>query len=147
METTSVSSNRQMNKEDVIYIHTYIQHIIEYCCCCYSAIKKEWNFAICNMDGLGGHYAKWNKSRHRKTNTVWHYLYADMLSHVQLFVMPWTVAHQAPLSMGFPMQEYWSGLPFPSPGDLIDQGPNLRLLRLLHRQVNSLPLVPAGGPI
>ena len=70
-----------------------------------------------------------------------------MLSHVQLFVMPWTVAHQAPLSMGFPMQEYWSGLPFPSPGDLIDQGSNLRLLRLLHRQVNSLPLVPAGGPI
>ena len=31
---------------------------------------------------------------------------------------PWTVAHQAPLSMGFPRQEYWSGLPFPSPGNL-----------------------------
>ena len=36
------------------------------------------------------------------------------------FVNPWTVAHQAPLSMGFPRQEYWSGLPFPSPGDLPD---------------------------
>ena len=36
----------------------------------------------------------------------------------QLFVTPWTVAHQAPLSMRFPRQEYWSGLPFPSPGDL-----------------------------
>ena len=35
---------------------------------------------------------------------------------------PWTVAHQAPLSMGFPGQEYWSGLPFPSPGDLPDLG-------------------------
>ena len=35
---------------------------------------------------------------------------------------PWTVAHQAPLSMGFPRQEYWSGLPFPSPGDLPDPG-------------------------
>ena len=34
------------------------------------------------------------------------------------FVTPWTVAHQAPLSMEFPRQEYWSGLPFPSPGDL-----------------------------
>ena len=34
------------------------------------------------------------------------------------FVTPWTVAHQAPLSIGFPRQEYWSGLPFPSPGDL-----------------------------
>ena len=35
---------------------------------------------------------------------------------------PWTVAHQAPLSMGFPRQEYWNGLPFPSPGDLPDPG-------------------------
>ena len=37
-------------------------------------------------------------------------------------VTPWTVAHQAPLSMGFPRQEYWSGLPFPSPGDLPHPG-------------------------
>ena len=44
------------------------------------------------------------------------------LSHVRLFVTPWTVAHQAPLSMGFSRQEYWSGLPFPSPGDLPDPG-------------------------
>ena len=41
-------------------------------------------------------------------------------SRVQLFVTPWTVAYQAPLSMGFSRQEYWSGLPFPSPGDLPD---------------------------
>ena len=44
------------------------------------------------------------------------------LSHVQLFATPWTVAHQAPRSMGFSRQEYWSGLPFPSPGDLTDPG-------------------------
>ena len=37
-------------------------------------------------------------------------------------VIPWTIAHQAPLSMGIPRQEYWHGLPFPSPGDLPDQG-------------------------
>ena len=42
----------------------------------------------------------------------------EWLSHVQLFATPWTVAHQTPLSMEFPRQEYWSGLPFPSPGDL-----------------------------
>ena len=42
------------------------------------------------------------------------------LSHVQLFETLWTVAYQAPLSMGFSRQEYWSGLPFPSPGDLPD---------------------------
>ena len=43
-------------------------------------------------------------------------------SRVQLFAIPWTVAHQAPLSMGFPRQEYWSGLPFSPPGDLPDPG-------------------------
>ena len=45
-----------------------------------------------------------------------------VLSHVQLFTTLWTVAHQAPLSMGFPRQEYWSGLPFPPPGFLPDPG-------------------------
>ena len=44
------------------------------------------------------------------------------LSRVRLFVTPWTAAHQAPQSMGFSRQEYWSGLPFPSPGDLPDPG-------------------------
>ena len=44
------------------------------------------------------------------------------LSHVQLFVTPWTIACQAPLSMGFSRQEYWSKLPFPPPGDLPDPG-------------------------
>ena len=44
------------------------------------------------------------------------------LSRVRLFATPWTVAHQAPLSMGFSRQEYWSGLPFPSPGDIPDPG-------------------------
>ena len=44
------------------------------------------------------------------------------LSHVRLFVTPWTVAYQAPLTMGFSRQAYWSGLPFPSPGDLPNPG-------------------------
>ena len=43
-------------------------------------------------------------------------------SHVHLFETLWTIAHQAPLSMGFSRHEYWSGLPFPSPGDLPDTG-------------------------
>ena len=55
----------------------------------------------------------------------------EALSHVQLFMTPWTVAHQAPLSMGFPRQEYWSGLPFPPPGDLPDLEGDLRLLHWL----------------
>ena len=49
-------------------------------------------------------------------------LSAQLLSHVQLFATLWTVASQAPLSMGFSRQEYWSALPFPSPGDLLNPG-------------------------
>ena len=49
-------------------------------------------------------------------------LCAQLHSHVLLFPTPWTVAHQPPLSMRFPGQEYWSGLPFPSRGDLPDPG-------------------------
>ena len=57
------------------------------------------------------------------TNGIWlrERMYVPSLSHVQLFVTPWTVVHQIPLSMGFSRQEYWSGLPFPSPGDLPNQ--------------------------
>ena len=51
-------------------------------------------------------------------------------------VTPWTVAHQAPLSMGFPRREYWSGLPFPSPGDLPNPGTEPRSPAL---QADSLP--------
>ena len=66
---------------------------------------------------------------------------------VWLFATAWTVAHQASLSMGFSRQEHWSGLPFPSPGDLPNPGiePSYpHLLCLLHWQAGSLPLVPPG---
>ena len=49
-------------------------------------------------------------------------MHANHFSHVPLFVILWTVAHHAPLSMGFSRQEYWSGLPFPLPRDLPDSG-------------------------
>ena len=45
-----------------------------------------------------------------------------MRSCIQIIVTPWTVAHQAPLSMELSRQEYWSGLTFPTPGDLCDPG-------------------------
>ena len=66
-----------------------------------------------------------------------------VLSHVRLFVTPWTVACQAPLSLGFSRQKYWSGFPFPTPGDLSDPGIKHRSLGLLHRQADSLPLAPS----
>ena len=60
-----------------------------------------------------------------------------------LFATPWTVAHQAPLSMEFSRQEYWSGLPFPSPGDLPDAGIEPRSPALW---ADSLPLGHRGSP-
>ena len=56
-----------------------------------------------------------------------------MLSHVQFFVTLWTVSHQAPLSMGFSRQEYWSGLPFPSPRDHLN--PGIKPTSLACRQI------------
>ena len=53
---------------------------------------------------------------------VGHSCLLSRFSHVQLFVMLWTVTHKAPRSKGFSRQEYWSGLPCPSPGDLADSG-------------------------
>ena len=65
------------------------------------------------------------------------------LSHVRLFATPWTVAYQAPPSMGFSRQEYWSGLPFPSPGDRPDPGiePGSPAL-----QADALTSEPPGKP-
>ena len=76
-----------------------------------------------------------------------HVYILSRFSSVQLFATPWTVACQAPLSMEFFRQEYWSGLPCPPPGDLPDQGWNPRLLCVLHLQAGSLPLAPPGKPI
>ena len=60
-------------------------------------------------------------------------MYIYTYSHVRLFATPWTVACQVPLSMEFSRQEYWSGLPFPSPGDLPDPGIKLVSLSLAGR--------------
>ena len=65
------------------------------------------------------------------------------LSHVWLLATPWTVAHQAPLSKGFSRQESWSGLPFPSPGDLPNPGIKPRSPTL---QADSLLAEPSGKP-
>ena len=65
-------------------------------------------------------------------------------SHVRLFATPWTVVHQAPLSMGFSRQEHWSGLPCPPPGDLPDPGTEPASPVF---QVDSLLLSHQGSPI
>ena len=70
------------------------------------------------------------------------------LSHVRLFATPWTAAHQAPLSTGFPRQEYWSGLPFLFPGDLPNPGiePESLTAPVLAGTL-SLTLSHLGSPI
>ena len=65
------------------------------------------------------------------------------LSRVRLFETPWTVAYQAPSSMGFSRQEYWSGLPFPSPEDLPNPGIKPRSPAL---QADALLSEPPGKP-
>ena len=75
--------------------------------------------------------------RYRKEKKV------KSLSRVRLFVTPWTAAYQATPSMEFSRQEYWSGLPFPSPGDLPDPGIKLRSPAL---QADALPSKPPGKP-
>ena len=74
-------------------------------------------------------------------------MHAQSISPTQLCGPPWTVDHQAPLSMGFPRQEYWSGLPFTSPGDLPNPGikPTYSEFPTLTGRFFTTP--PPGKPI
>ena len=67
-----------------------------------------------------------------------------LLSHVRLFATPWTVVYQAPPSIAFSRQEYWSGLPFPSPGDLPNPGIKPGSPEL---QTDALLSEPPGKPL
>ena len=104
-----------------------------------SSWPRDWtHVSWCSWIGrwIFNHWATWEAPDHMVTllliigaNPILFTIPAKLffssvqpLSCVWLFVTPWTVAHQAPPSMGFPRQEYWNGLPFPSPGDLPDPG-------------------------
>ena len=81
-------------------------------------------------------------SFHRRLNSWWKWK-CSSLSHVRLFSTLWTLACQAPLTMGFSQQEYWSGLPCPPPGAFLTQGSN----RISSASAGgSLPLVPPEKP-
>ena len=90
------------------------------------------------------------KENHKEghvTETVYGIVHACVLSRVRLSVTPWTVACQTPLSMGFPRQEYCSGLSFPTPGDLPDSGiqPTSPVAPALAGRL--LITVPPGKPV
>ena len=75
---------------------------------------------------------------------VYTYVVVRLPSRVLLFVTPWTVACQAPLFVGFPRQQYWSGLPFPPPGALPDPGIEPESLALAG---GFFTIEPTGKPI
>ena len=75
------------------------------------------------------------------------YVCAQVLGRVRLFVTPWTVAHQASLSMGFSRLEYWSGLPFPTPENLLEPGTEFASPVSLALAGRVLPIAPPGSHI
>ena len=105
-------------------------------------------FTLCPWEGrpCSAEWAQW-KGRWHSHSRAWDVYWSnhpESVSHSVVsdsYVTPWTVAHQAPLSMGFSRQEHWSRLPFPSPGDLPDPEMELRSPAL---QVDSLPSQPPG---
>ena len=124
----SVSSCFPMNNS------TYSESLLsfgflEHFCCCCSSFSHKLHYLISSNSP--------SYLLHKIFNNV------KLLSRVRLFVIPWTVVHQVPLSMGFSRQEYWSGLPFPSPGDLPDPGIEPRSPAL---QADALPSELPGKP-
>ena len=137
----------EMDKEGMVHIYNEI--LLSH--------KKERNWVICrDVDGSRDHHTEWNKSeREKQTSNINTYMWnlqkwyevkwseVKSLSRVRLLAIPWTVAYQAPPSMGFSRQEYWSGLPFPSPGDLPNPGIEPGSTTF---QVDALTSEPPGKP-
>jgi len=96
-------------------------------------VKTDWK--------TRGQKTRWQKIGPSNTATVC----AKLLCCIQLFVSPWTVALQAPLSMGFSRQEYWSEWPCPPPGDLPNPGIKPGSLTSPELAGCSLPLTPPGN--
>ena len=86
-------------------------------------------------------YLKWNKRQEFSSLVLQYVVQVNSLSRVWLFLISWTVSYQDPLSMEFSRQEYWSGLPFLSPGDLPNLGFEPRSPTL---QADTLPSLPPG---
>ena len=121
-----MSINRWMDKEVVVHIYNGIL----------LSRKKEHIWVSSNeVDEPRTYYTEWKWKKEKKVKS---------LSHVRLFVTSQTAAYQAPQSMGFSRQEYWSGLPFPSPGDLPDPGIEPRSPAL---QADALTSEPPGKPL
>ena len=111
--------------------------------CSLLVLSNHWDTLFC---GEGRERKPAGKEESLKDSVyVYVCVRAQLLSHVRLFVTPWTVAYQDPLFMGFSRQEYWSGLPFPPPGHPPD--PGIEPLSPALAGGDSLPLSHLGSPI
>ena len=90
-------------------------------------------------------FCRWGEVATESQRGLFSHVHLCMLSQIQPIVIPWTIAHQAPLSMGFSRQEYWSGLLFPLPGNLSDPGIYPASPEFPALQVDSLPLRHLGS--
>ena len=125
---------------DVDYINSslcYYRRTLLFICSPYNSlcrlIPNSHHFPPPHVLCVGNHKSVFYKSKESKVKS---------LSHVQLFATPWTVAYQAPPSMGFSRQEYWSGLQFPSPGVLPNPGIEPRSPAL---QADAFPSEPPAA--
>ena len=114
------------------YVHLCILHSG------FHALNSKFRILLARVSNL------WSNSILLSLHILTHVFVAVQLLGCAYFASPWTVAHQAPLSMGFPKQEHWSGLPFLSPGD-----PGIKPMSLASSvlQVDSLPLSHQGSYI
>ena len=106
--------NRQFPKEDIEIANTYLKRCLTSLIIREVQIKTTMRYRLTSVKTAIIQARMWIKGNPPHTHTHC-CIHAQPLSHVKLFATPWTVAHQAPLSMGFPRQVYWGGLPFPSP--------------------------------
>ena len=118
-------------KEPGIWKVSFLQVQRYHCCCCWAS-RITVRLLIMKIDNSREYNLSSNRSAMPLKHTQWRLqeqstkcrilglacVCAQSFSCVQLCATPWTVAYQSPLSMGFPRQEYWSGLPFPSPNIL-----------------------------
>ena len=111
---------------------------------CWVKWYKDQHYNLTNRSHC---WSKWQMNQlsapSKARPTLFYWSEVKSLSRVQLFLTPWTIAYKAPLSMEFSRQEYWSGLPFPSPGDLPHPGIEPRSPAL---QADTLPSEPPGSP-
>ena len=121
---TQITHWESPHNQDAGYLTLNCRKILpalKYCklCCTWIDLLKENNVSFCfiHQHFQESFFYILHKALTRKKQHLYSIfkVYGCMLSHVWLFVTPGTLTHQVPLSMGFSQQEYWSGLPFPSP--------------------------------